>query len=145
MEARITLLPGDGVGPEVVHEAAACLLAVAAARGNAALNGFADRWESSADKQTHTFHIREGMKWSDGEPATCEDARWTYQFVLDVQASEAGYVGSGYLEPYLMNAGLKSVTCADAQNLINCTSRTSRGLEERWPSDGFRVAKSVMP
>ena len=46
--------------------------------------GFADKWESSADGMTHTFHIRDGMKWSDGEPATCEDARWTYQFVLDV-------------------------------------------------------------
>ena len=53
------------------------------------------------------------MVWSDGEPATCEDARWTYQFVLDAVASETGYVGSGYLEPYLTNAGLKTVTCTD--------------------------------
>ena len=49
------------------------------------------------------------MKWSDGEPATSEDARWTYQLVLDAVASEAGYLGSGYLEPYLTNAGLKTV------------------------------------
>ena len=34
MDARITLLPGDGVGPEVVAEAAACLRAVAAAYGH---------------------------------------------------------------------------------------------------------------
>jgi peptide/nickel transport system substrate-binding protein len=83
--------------------------------------GFADRWESSADAMTHTFHIREGMKWSDGEPATCEDARWTWQFVLDVVASETGYVGSGYLEPYLTNAGLKTVTCSDANTLVATT------------------------
>jgi peptide/nickel transport system substrate-binding protein len=83
--------------------------------------GFADKWESSTDGMTHTFHIREGMKWSDGTPATCEDARWTYQFVLDVVASEAGYVGSGYLEPYLTNAGLKSVTCTDASTLVVTT------------------------
>jgi peptide/nickel transport system substrate-binding protein len=83
--------------------------------------GFADKWESSADKMTHTFHIREGMVWSDGEPATCEDARWTYQFVLDAVASETGYVGSGYLEPYLMNAGLKTVTCTDPQTLVVTT------------------------
>jgi peptide/nickel transport system substrate-binding protein len=80
--------------------------------------GFADRWESSADKMTHTFHIRENMKWSDGKPATCEDARWTYQFVLDAVASEAGYVGSGYLEPYLTNTGAKEVTCTDPQTLV---------------------------
>jgi peptide/nickel transport system substrate-binding protein len=83
--------------------------------------GFADRWESSTDKMTHTFHIREGMSWSDGEPATCEDARWTYQFVLDVVASETGYVGSGYLEPYLTNAGLQAVTCSDPQTLVVTT------------------------
>lgn len=80
--------------------------------------GFADEWSSSADKMTHTFHIREGMKWSDGEPATCEDARWTYQFVYDTWNSEAGYVGSGYLEPYVMNAGLASVECTDPQTLV---------------------------
>lgn len=80
--------------------------------------GFADTWSSSTDQMTHTFHIREGMKWSDGEPATCEDARWTYQFVYDTWNSEAGYVGSGYLEPYVMNAGLASVECTDAQTLV---------------------------
>ncbi len=80
--------------------------------------GFADRWESSADAMTHTFHIREGMKWSDGQPASCEDARWTYQFVLDAAASETGYVGSGYLEPYLTNTGAKEVTCTDPQTLV---------------------------
>jgi peptide/nickel transport system substrate-binding protein len=83
--------------------------------------GFADEWESSADGMTHTFHIRDGMQWSDGEPATCEDARWTYQFVLDVVASETGYVGSGYLEPYLTNTGLESVTC-EGENLVAVTS-----------------------
>ncbi len=36
---------------------------------------------------THTFKIRDGMQWSDGTPATSEDARWTYQLVLDAVAS----------------------------------------------------------
>ena len=48
------------------------------------------------------------MKWSDGEPATSEDARCTYQLVLDGVASERGYVGAGYLDPYLTNAGVKT-------------------------------------
>jgi peptide/nickel transport system substrate-binding protein len=80
--------------------------------------GFADSWSDSPDKMTHTFHIREGMKWSDGEPATCEDAQYTYQFVYDAWNSDAGYVGSGYLEPYLMNAGLSSVECTDDYTLV---------------------------
>jgi peptide/nickel transport system substrate-binding protein len=83
--------------------------------------GFAESWSSSADSMTHTFKIRPDMKWSDGQPATCEDARWTYQLVLDGVASEAGYIGSGYLEPYLTNAGLKTVECSDALTLVATT------------------------
>jgi peptide/nickel transport system substrate-binding protein len=94
--------------------------------------GFADSWSTSADSKTHTFHIREGMKWSDGEPATCEDARYTYQFVLDVLASDDGYVGSGYLEPYLSSAGLESVTCDDAGNLIATTSYPTTLLTQAY-------------
>lgn len=83
--------------------------------------GFADEWSSSTDQKTHTFHIRDGMKWSDGEPATCEDARWTFQLVLDAAASETGYLGAGYLDPSLTNAGLATVEC-DGENLVATTS-----------------------
>jgi peptide/nickel transport system substrate-binding protein len=38
--------------------------------------GFAESWSSSADGKTWTFKIRPGMKWSDGQPATAEDAAW---------------------------------------------------------------------
>jgi peptide/nickel transport system substrate-binding protein len=82
--------------------------------------GFADEWSSSTDKKTHTFHIRDGMKWSDGAPATCEDARWTWQLVYDAWNSELGYIGSGYLEPSLMNGGLATVVC-DGENLVATT------------------------
>ena len=75
----------------------------------------------SADKMTHTFHIREGMKWSDGEPATCEDARYSYQLVLDAAPTEVGWLGSGYLDTYLTNAGLKSVACSSGGSLVATT------------------------
>jgi peptide/nickel transport system substrate-binding protein len=82
---------------------------------------FADRWDVSADKMTHTFHIRDGMKWSDGEPATCEDARYTYQLVLDGAQTDAGSLGSGYLDAYLFNAGIKSVACSTGGSLVVTT------------------------
>ena len=84
--------------------------------------GFADEWTSSSDGTTHTFHIRENMTWSDGQPATCEDARWTYQLVLDSLETEYEGLGSYYLEPYLTNAGLESVTCEDDHTLVATTS-----------------------
>jgi peptide/nickel transport system substrate-binding protein len=80
--------------------------------------GFAESWESSEDGMTHTFHIRPDMRWSDGKPATAEDAEYTYQLVLDAVNSEDGYIGSGYLEPYLTNAGIKSVEATDELTLV---------------------------
>lgn len=85
--------------------------------------GFADDWSVSDDGLTWTFHIREGMKWSDGQPATSEDARYTFQLALDAdalsQASEDGYyIGAGYLEPYVLNAGLAAVSAPDPQTLV---------------------------
>lgn len=94
--------------------------------------GFAETWESSADGMTHTFHIRPNMLWSDGQPATCEDARWTYQFVLDAVDSERGFVGSGYLEPYLTNTGLDSVECSDDLTLVAHTKHPSTLLTQAY-------------
>ncbi|MEA2519633.1 MAG: peptide/nickel transport system substrate-binding protein [Chloroflexota bacterium] len=80
--------------------------------------GFAESWTQSSDGKSWTFKIRPGMKWSDGQPATAEDVRWTYQLILDAVAksdkSADGYsLGQGYLEPYLTNAGVTKVEAID--------------------------------
>jgi len=36
----------------------------------------------SGDEKAFTFHMREGMKWSDGEPVTSEDFQFTYEDIL---------------------------------------------------------------
>jgi peptide/nickel transport system substrate-binding protein len=94
--------------------------------------GFADEWSSSDDGLTHNFHIREGMLWSDGEPATCADVKYTFEFVLEAVASERGFVGSGYLEPYLTNTGLESVECTDEHNLVAHTSHPTTLLTQTY-------------
>ena len=80
--------------------------------------GFAESWTTSSDGKFWTFKIRPDMKWSDGQPATAEDVEYTYQLVLDAvaksDASEDGYyLGQGYLEPYLTNAGVTKVQAID--------------------------------
>jgi len=45
--------------------------------------GIAESWETSEDGLTWTFHIREGVKWSDGEDLNAEDVAYTYQRSLD--------------------------------------------------------------
>jgi peptide/nickel transport system substrate-binding protein len=83
--------------------------------------GFAESWEQSTDGLKWTFKIRPGMKWSDGQPATSEDARWTYQTILDGVASERGYLGEGYLEGYLTDSGVSKVEAPDPETLVVTT------------------------
>jgi len=41
-----------------------------------------ESFEVTPDGKDFTFHMREGMKWSDGEPLTTEDIRFWYEDVL---------------------------------------------------------------
>ncbi len=43
----------------------------------ATIPGLAESWEASDDGLTYTYTLREGLKWSDGEPLTAEDIAWT--------------------------------------------------------------------
>lgn len=83
--------------------------------------GFAESWSVSDDGLSWEFKIRPGMLWSDGQPATSEDARWTYQLVLDAAASDTGYLGQGYLDGYITNAGVTEVTAPDPETLLVTT------------------------
>ncbi len=42
----------------------------------------AESWDISADNTKFTFHLRDGLKWHDGEPLTAEDVAWTYKTLL---------------------------------------------------------------
>lgn len=42
----------------------------------------AESWEVSEDATTFTFKLREGMKWSDGEPFTADDILFWYEDVF---------------------------------------------------------------
>jgi len=40
-------------------------------------------WEVNEDATVWTFHMRKGMKWSDGAPLTTEDVRWYWENVVN--------------------------------------------------------------
>lgn len=44
--------------------------------------GVAERWEISGDGRTYTFYLREGAVWSNGDPVTAEDFRWSWMRAL---------------------------------------------------------------
>ena len=70
----------------------------------------------SEDGLTWTFHIREGVKWTDGQPVTAKDVAFTYRSYLD------GYK----LNPMLLLAetmgGIESVTATDDYTVVFKTS-----------------------
>jgi peptide/nickel transport system substrate-binding protein len=80
--------------------------------------GFAETWEQSEDGLSWTFNIRPGMQWSDGEPATSADVVYTYQLVLDALETDTGYLGQGYLDGYLTNAGVTAVSAPDEETVV---------------------------
>jgi len=59
--------------------------------GNA-IPGAAERYETSADGTVVTFYLRDGLKWSNGDPLTAEDFVWSWKSTLDpLLASEYAY------------------------------------------------------
>ncbi|MFF5974779.1 ABC transporter substrate-binding protein [Streptomyces sp. NPDC012769] len=72
--------------------------------------GLATAWTSSPDKLTWTYTIREDSTWSDGKPATAEDAAWTFnKMMTDPNAATAN--GS-------FTANFKKVTAPDPRTLV---------------------------
>lgn len=55
------------------------------------------KWDASADGKEFTFYLRDGMKWSDGEPHTADDFVFWYQDV--VLNDELTPVKPGWMKP----------------------------------------------
>lgn len=43
----------------------------------------AKSWEIAEDKRSYTFHLRRGLKWSDGELLTADDVIFTFDAIFD--------------------------------------------------------------
>jgi peptide/nickel transport system substrate-binding protein len=50
-------------------------------RGFNFIGNFATKWSHSPDGRTVTFHTIPGVKWSDGEALTADDAAWTLNMI----------------------------------------------------------------
>lgn len=50
---------------------------------NEVVAGLAESWEYDESACTYTFHLRDGVKWHDGEPFTAEDVKFTIEAIMD--------------------------------------------------------------
>jgi peptide/nickel transport system substrate-binding protein len=61
------------------------------------------------DAMTVTWTLRDGLKWSDGEPLTCDDFKYAWEWVLDT--SNYGVVTTGFAE-------IKSIDCPSPTTMV---------------------------
>ncbi|TDP91164.1 peptide/nickel transport system substrate-binding protein [Labedaea rhizosphaerae] len=84
----------------------------------------AESWETSPDKLTWTFHMRHGVKWSDGQELTAKDPAFTFNTML---TNETARTANG---SYVAN--FESVTATDPYTLVIKTKKpqaTMLGLD----------------
>jgi peptide/nickel transport system substrate-binding protein len=74
--------------------------------------GIAKSWDVSKDKKTVTFHLIEGAKWSDGQPITSKDVKYS----LDVLGTN-GLIFSGY------TSNVTKIDTPDANTVVVHTSQ----------------------
>lgn len=61
--------------------------------------GQAESYEVSEDGLTYTFTLRDGIKWSDGEPVTAQDFEYSWKRITDpANAADYGYILAGIVE-----------------------------------------------
>mgnify|MGYP003644659967 FL=1 len=71
-----------------------------------AIPGQAESWEISEDGTVYTFHLRDGIKWTDGEPVTAEDFVFAFQRLMNpATASEYAYLQYPIKNAAAINSG----------------------------------------
>lgn len=54
----------------------------------------AQKWEPNADHTQYTFHLNPAAKWTDGQPVTADDVKWTFDTISnpDVASNRGGSI-----------------------------------------------------
>jgi peptide/nickel transport system substrate-binding protein len=80
----------------------------------------AKSYSTSPDKLTWTFHLRPGLKWTDGKPITAQDAAWTFNLIMhnSVAATANGSLVSNF----------KSVTAPNPTTLVISTKKPQANM-----------------
>jgi peptide/nickel transport system substrate-binding protein len=80
----------------------------------------ASSYTTSPDKLTWTFHLKSGLKWSDGTPLTAHDAAWTFNLIMH-NSTAATANGS-------LVANFASVTAPDDNTLVIKTKQPQANM-----------------
>jgi peptide/nickel transport system substrate-binding protein len=77
---------------------------------------FVEKWEQNSDATEFTFHMRQGLKWSDGQPVTIDDAKFWFE---DVQQNKQLVTAPSFVISQQVNgkAVLATVAYPDASTI----------------------------
>lgn len=71
----------------------------------------ADSWSRSYDAKEWTFYLHRGVKWSDGEPFTADDVKFTFDYMKEhpqkLSYDEQNVDSVDILDPYTVRINLK--------------------------------------
>jgi len=79
------------------------------------IGGLADKWDVAKDNLTWTFHVRDGMTWSDRQPITSRDIAYTYNLMLTNPT--AGTANGNFVKNF------DTVTAPDEHTVVIKTKR----------------------
>ncbi len=75
----------------------------------------AESWDVSDDGRTYTFHVMEGLVFSDGSPVTADDWQWTFDRAM--QTTDSNW--------YSSVENIESVECPDDTTVIVTTKQAA--------------------
>ncbi len=74
--------------------------------------------KTNSDGTVYTFKLRSGLKWSDGQPITSEDVKFTYALAYDPAYKDVSSPRRGDLSKYI-----KSIDTPDPQTVVITTTQ----------------------
>jgi len=89
----------------------------------------AESWQVSDDELTWPYKIRQGVKWSDGQPLTAKDAAYTFNRILKGTFEQTNF--GNYV------ANIKDVKAPDDTTLVMVTKKPSPTM--------LRLAVPILP
>ncbi|GAB1361426.1 ABC transporter substrate-binding protein [Rhodobacter sp.] len=131
----------SSLDPQVNFDAAAGLILMDAYEGLVTFGpggdiipGQAESWDVSEDGKTYTFHLREGLKWSNGDPIVAQDfVNSVYRTLDPATVSEKGY--------YFYSV----VKIKGAEAIANGETKDASGLGVTAPDDRTVVIEMMTP
>ena len=89
----------------------------------------AESWENSDDYLKLTYHLRKDAKWSDGQPVTSEDVKFTYDLLMDTLTASPRQGACDYI---------KNVAIIDSYTV-------TFEFTEAYPTQLFDTAGEILP